>query len=215
MYMRFCDITLDQTSTRLLTHAKHTCLMYLLSSPPIYCRMILHIYAFLWYHIASIFNATTTPHSSPLRARARTTAEQKNITNHNTMTSQSKSSHQINADLECNDCWIAGMEHLNKKPTPITEYKLLSFVSTFGAPPSVCLTLWNLTETARTGMRRSTTQIRPLMALFLMKNYPRSRAGAGAFSVYTDTWSYYTSNFVLRCKKGLAVTLSPWWSSLP
>ena len=136
------------------------------------------------------------------------------------MTSESESSNQINArinDLDGNDCWIAGMEHLNKKPTPVTEYKLISFVSTFGAPPSVCLTLWNLTETARTGMRRSTRHIHLLMALFLMKNYSRSRADAGAFGINTDTWSYYTSNFVqaisalarkVRCTIGLSPPLS-------
>ena len=125
------------------------------------------------------------------------------------MTSESESSNQINArinDLDGNDCWIAGMEHLNKKPTPVTEYKLINFVSTFGAPPSVCLTLWNLTETARTGMRRSTRHIHLLMALFLMKNYPRSRAGAGAFGIHTDTWSYYTSNFV-QAISALSVTM--------
>ena len=45
----------------------------------------------------------------------------------------------MNYDIENNDCWIAGMEYLNKPPTPVTDYKLSSFVSTFGTPPSICL----------------------------------------------------------------------------
>lgn len=34
------------------------------------------------------------------------------------------------------------------------------------------------------------------MALFLLKNYGRSRASASAFGVYTSTWQYYTERFV-------------------
>lgn len=114
------------------------------------------------------------------------------------MTSEGKS-HQSYAesdDIALNDCWIAGMEHFNKNPKPVTEFKLSCFVSKFGTSPCVCLELWNLTETARKGMRRSTRHIHLLMALFLLKNYGRSRASASAFGVYTSTWQYYTERFV-------------------
>ena len=45
-------------------------------------------------------------------------------------------------------------------------------------------------------MRRSTRHVHLLMALYLLKNYSRSRASAGAFGVHTDTWKYYTDRFV-------------------
>ena len=125
-------------------------------------------------------------------------------------TSNQKSHHNItimNYDIENNDCWIAGMEYLNKPPTTVTDYKLSSFVSTFGTPPSVCLVLWNLTETARHNMRRSTRHVHLLMALYLLKNYSRSRASAGAFGVHTDTWKYYTD----RLFKLFLLFRPPWY----
>ena len=51
-----------------------------------------------------------------------------------TMTSEGKShqSYTESDDIALNDCWIVGMEHINKDPKLVTEFKLSCFVSTMG-----------------------------------------------------------------------------------